>query len=854
MASRHENRAKDGGYNYAPEIASEGYLNKYQLKETVMLTVLVQLELYRNEANGWSVYMVEAEDYRFKISGTFTASLSLGTYYQITGTVDEYNNERQVSVKKYEAADVASEEEILNVLRTIEELNTSAYSVYRKYGPNILKDIKEAPEKVARTLCVPLQDVSKWKAKLCENSEVEGAFSILKEYGISDRAAKELLDKYSVFVLQKIEENPYFLIDELSDFSFKKCDEIALKKGYPYDGPERVMYGILSILAEASYQKGHCFLPDEEFNPKVRSVLNFKLNYRQAYSLYKTHEEQRIFYQGEYVSGWCDREALRTAMIEWQAGTKSEPFAFYYVELSDEAIANGMRLLLNTNRVVKKDFDDGHSIFQLGYLSRAEETVASVAKSLCEAEYDSFPDNEDILNKVCEHEGVILEEKQREAALRFTKAKGGLFILNGAAGCGKTFVLNLIIKTLKEAYKKRHAEFNAKVLAPTGKAAQVAHNATSLVGHTIHRELGYIRSSFLDRSGEMISEDCLIVDEFSMVDISLASELFSHIGLGTKVIILGDTEQLPSIGPGSVLKDMINSQVIPMVTLNVVKRQAGGSAILENAQRILRGEPIVQKVLNKDGDAHVVYKEDLLSVRNVIMNLARKTTKMYGLKNVQVLCPQKKTQVGVEVMNYCIQAAVNPVKPGDVVIPAKKIKVNTGSKEEDRTLYFKAGDKVIHTKNDYNMHWYYVHELLGLTVNQERVGIINGEMGIIAKVEISPDKKKKKIYVKYPDGYVIYENDFSELEHAYAITIHKSQGSQWPVVISPVCSVNKIMLSRKIMYTLYTRAQNLSFVIGDQAAIEYAVKNNKNAYRYTDLENKLRKKFGETPPLPSLQA
>lgn len=844
MSKRHENRATNGGFNYAPEIASEGFLSDYSLKDELTVMVQVQLELYRNNGNGWSVYMVEAEDRRFKISGTFTAPLSLGSYYNVSGVVDEYNNERQLSVKKYEAADVESEEEILNVLRTIEELNTSAYSVYRKYGPNILKDLSDNPERVAKVLCIPLQEVSKWRAKLKQNSEVEEAFTVLKEYGISDHAAKDLLDRYSVFVLQKIEENPYFLIDELSDFSFKKCDEMALQRGYPYDGPDRIMYGIISILSEAAYQKGHCYLPDEEFQMKLRQMLGFKLSYRQAYKLYQEHTEPVIFYQGEYASGYCQREKLRQTMIDWQAGTKKSPFAFYYAEISDEAFARGLQLLLNTNRVIKETQEDGHSIFQLGYLSRAEQTVAAVARSLCDAEIDQFTDNEEILDQICQEDGITLEKKQREAAIRFTRSKGGIFILNGAAGCGKTFVLNTIIRTLRKAYKKRHAEFRAKVLAPTGKAAQVAHNATSLPGYTIHRELGYVRSSFLDRGGEMISEDCLIIDEFSMVDIALAEELFSHIGLGTKVIILGDTEQLPSIGPGSVLKDMINSGVIPMVTLDVVKRQADGSAILENAQRILRGEPIVHNVRNKNGDAHVVIKEDSLSTRTVIMNLARKTISMYGLQNVQILCPQKKTQIGVEVMNYCIQAAVNPVKEGDVVIPARRIKVNTGEQEEDRVLYFKTGDKVIHTKNNYNMPWYYIHDLLGFTVNQEKLGIINGEMGVIVRVEVSPDKKRKKIYVKYQDGYVVYENDFSELEHAYAITIHKAQGSQWPVVIAPICSANKIMLSRKIMYTLYTRAQNLSFVIGDRAAIEYAVRNNDNAYRYTELTEKLQKTFG----------
>lgn len=349
--------------------------------------------------------------------------------------------------------------------------------------------------------------------------------------------------------------------------------------------------------------------------------------------------------------------------------------------------------------------------------------------------------------------------------------------------------------------------------------------------------LGHIQNGSLRQQDERIHADCLIVDEFSMVDVLLAAELFEHISPATKVIILGDINQLPSIGPGAVLKDLLDSQKIETVTLDVVKRQTDKSGILTNANRILAGQALENMVSGQDGDAYVIEKDNPEEIRQMMLNLFEQSIQEYGLANVQVLCPQKKSKIGTEVMNYCLQQMINPDKPGEKKVFAKRIsyKAEDGTTVE-KVLHFKVGDKVIHTKNNYNMPWYSEHSLLGLTEDHQKKGIINGETGIITAIKTPEEgQKKTKIIVKYDSGYVIYEDNFDELDHAYAITIHKAQGSQWAVVIAPFAVCNYRMLNRKLAYTLYTRAQKRSYVVGERRAMDQAVQNNENARRYTTL-------------------
>lgn len=841
MISRHQNRAKNGGYNFAPVLNSDSLLNDYKLGERVKLNVKIQNQLYRKEDTGWSIYLVEMDDWRFKINGVFVMPLMFDNYYTVSGIVCEYNDERSLKVDSYKYYQPEDERSIIEVLSTIEELNVSAQSVYHQYGENILRDIIEHPRKVARALGYKEAKVKEWGRYLSRQNKSEETFEMLKNYGLSDTTAKDLWERFGEEILEIIKVNPYKLIDEVPSLTFKKCDAKALENGYQFDGIDRVSYGMLSVLKSAAAMHGHCYLPEAEFVEEAHRQLNISLNAREAMKLLSGGSKGVVSVTKNNVKGKVDMAQLREAMSTWQSSDKKEAFVYNITELSDSAFRAGLGNMLTASRIIENIAEDGKKVYMLGYYDRAEHIVANAAHNLSKAEYEKFSCTEEELGNVCQEEGITLEAKQYQAALRFSRAKGGMFILNGAAGCGKTFVLNIILKVLERLYGEER--FSAKILAPTGKAAQVAQKATGLDAATIHRELGLVNGSQSEpKKNEMIKEDCLIIDEFSMVDIVLAAQLFERITPYTKVIILGDTQQLPSIGAGSVLKDLIESHVVETVTLDVVKRQTEGSGILQNANQILAGQPIENIVNNREGDAYVIEKEGAVEARKTMLRLVKKAVEAQGLFNVQVLCPQKKTQVGTEVMNYCIQQVLNPDRAGEMIIPAKKVKiVNCEGAEFERTLNFKKGDKVIHTKNNYQMQWYKYSPVLGFTQNFERMGIINGEIGEIVDIVADPDKKSKnKITVKYDDGYVVYEKDFSELDHAYAITIHKAQGSQWPTVIAPSCRCNRIMLNRKLIYTLYTRAQTLSFVVGERDAMNYAVENNENAVRYTMLQERLK--------------
>lgn len=816
-------------------------LEQIDVGTKICLCVNIQSELYRNNDSGWSIYLTESQNRAIKISGTFPMALPYGALYEVEGVVSEYKNDRQLKVAKYAVVEAESEETIVKRLSSIEELNTHAYQVYSRYGQRILHDICEAPERVSKTLNIPIERVLSWKSHLKRNEVIEEAFHWLIDLGISAKAAKELLDTHGEMVVETIKQDPYFLMDELENYSFIKADSIARKMNHPIDSESRIRHAILYILTQACYQKGHCYLSVEKLQTGLRKLIDQKLSYPESQKLLSSYPDlEQLPVERGTIQTTVDRNKLIHAMEAWQQTDKKEAFAFYFHQISNQAIDRAMGILLSGNQLIRSTTESGEVCFALGYVARAEEILAKTILNLSQAEYDHFPDNEMVLNAVCAKEGIALEAKQREAALRFSQAKGGIFILNGAAGCGKTFVLNIILKTLQELYQKRHKSFDVSVLAPTGKAAQVAQASTGLEAYTIHRKLGYIRQDNETFGTGMFHEDCLVIDEMSMVDVLLASELFSHIGGGTKVIVMGDTEQLPSIGPGAVLKDMINSHSVETVTLDVVKRQEGDSGILANAQRILAGEPLENLVRGQSGDAYVMERPKVLAARTRIMKLYQQTVQKHGLEQVQVLCPQKKTQIGVDVMNYCLQQVVNPDKSGEAKIQVGEVMIRTEDYQEfKRALCFKKGDKVIHTKNNYKMPWYDLTKNAGLLMNPTKQGIINGEMGVIVQIIAAAGSDKKKhprIVVRYDNGYVIYEDDFSELSHAYAITIHKAQGSQWPVVLSPISNVNHMMLNRNILYTLYTRAQKLSFVVGERDAMDYAVQNKGMTERNTRLK------------------
>ena len=659
----------------------------------------------------------------------------------------------------------------------------------------------------------------------------------LQDYQIPARDAKALLEKYPD-ILDRLRVSPYFLEDEIQSFTFPKCDKIAMENQYPFDGPDRIQHAMLYVLRQACYANGDCYMKAEDFSAAIKRLLSIRIDFRQAQAILNHHISPYIEQLGERIP--VNIEELRDAIKKWQASRTKAPFSFVCREVDAIALGNALGILRNANRIVIED-----DCVYLGSLYQSETFTAQRLRDLVKSEYQPFAGVEDILADICADEHLVLEKQQREAVLRCCNAHGGVFILNGRAGCGKTFTLNVIMKVLSRLYQNKHQVFTAKIMAPTGKAAQVAHQSTGLGACTVHRALHLVGDQVADNE-VTINGDCIVIDEFSMMGIRLTEFLLRAVQIGTKVIIMGDFEQLPSIEPGNVLHDIIFSGVVPVITLTVVKRQAAGSGILYNANQILDGEAIHSNIVNPEGikdNAYLFKSKTPTECRDSIVRMVQKMRATgFGLDDIQVLCPQKKTDIGIDSMNYYLQAALNPLRNQKEVLNKVILIHDESGMERNVKLMLREGDRVIHTSNDYDKVFYRFEKGRGFVEDLSRKGIVNGEVGRLAKIVVVKEKNTShcRVYVRYGEQYALYEDDWSALSMAYAMTIHRAQGSQWPVVISPIMDCNHRMLSRKLFYTLYTRAQSTSIVYGTPKAIQYAISNNVTAARKTKLIERLQ--------------
>ena len=440
----------------------------------------------------------------------------------------------------------------------------------------------------------------------------------------------------------------------------------------------------------------------------------------------------------------------------------------------------------------------------------------------------------------------------KEQDLLAKSEEGARKRIKGVAGSGKTFVLGIIIEVFQLLYQDRMKDFTSKILAPTGKAAKVAQCATGLAASTIHRFVGYVGGA----DGLVDEADLYVIDETSMVDEELLSTMLRLIPSHARLIFVGDRNQLPSIGAGSCLRDIIESGCVPCINLNVVKRQEDSSGILINANKILKGIPIKTERVNQNGDkgnAYVLVMESAIQAREQILRVVKRAgLRRFHQDEIQVICPQKRGETGTYVMNLLIQKAINPYSPeasdGEDRYPASdELKYqDTAGKLHTERLYFQVNDRVIHIKNDYKMEWYREDPVEGFRLTG-RQGIVNGETGVIVKIYRTRDAQKviQRIAVRYESGYLIYEgNKIKELMHAYAITIHRAQGSQWPIVLCPIMDRDHIMLNRQLLYTMYTRAQSTFFLTGSHRAIMRGIENDMPVRRRTMLREELIRRFG----------
>ena len=739
------------------------------MSETV--TGYIDHVIFRNDDNGYTVMVLKGleEEQELTCVGTFPA-ITQGASIEAMGnyiTHPVYGKQFQISsyVEKMPEDALAMERYLGS--GAIKGIGAAlAARIVRRFGNDTMRIVEEEPERLAEIKGISEKKALEIAEQMTEKADMRRAMVFLQKYGISLNLGAKIYQKYGQSVYGVLQENPYRLAEDISGVGFRIADEIASRIGIHTDSDYRIRSGMLYTLLQASGE-GHIYLPKEELFSRASRLLGVDVSYMEKHLM-------------DMV---VDRKLI---LKETEEGTVVYPTHYYYLELNS-------------------------------------------AKMLCELNI-LCPEDEQMMKKrisrIEKETGTELDEMQRQAMA--AAAQHGLFILTGGPGTGKTTTINAIIRYFEE----EGAEL--RLAAPTGRAAKRMTEATGYEAQTIHRllELNGLpegeqdgRAVHFDRNSENpLEADVIIIDEMSMVDISLMYSLLLAVTAGTRLILVGDENQLPSVGPGNVLRDIIRSGCFPVVELKKIFRQASESDIVVNAHKINRGEQVT--INNKSRDFFFLKRYDAdIIIRVVIALIQEKLPRYVDAKpyEIQVLTPMRKGLLGVERLNQILQRYLNP--------PDKKKK----EKEIGQRL-FREGDKVMQVKNNYQLEW----EILGrykIPVDKG-VGVFNGDTGIMTEI----NEFAETATVEFEDGRQAQYSfkQLEELELAYAVTIHKSQGSEYPAVIIPILSGPRMLMNRNLLYTAVTRARKCVTVVGSENTFAEMIRNEKQQQRYSSLDKRIR--------------
>lgn len=739
------------------------------MSETV--TGYIDHIIFRNEENGYTVMVVKNSENEEELTcvGSFPA-VSQGTTIQASGIYTHhpvYGKQFQISsfVEKIPEDTYAMERYLGS--GAIKGIGAAlAARIVRRFGEDTIRIVEEEPERLAEVKGISEKKAREIAVQVTEKTEMRKAMIFLQKYGISLNLGAKIYQKYKDSLYTVLQENPYRLAEDISGVGFKIADEIAARIGIHADSDYRIRSGMLYTLLQASGE-GHTYLPKDQLFARCAKLLGVDESYMEKHLM--------------------DMLLDRKLVMQEKKGEKIiYPSQYYYLEL------NTARMLCELNICCPEDENI------------VEKRIASIEKET----------------------GTVLDEMQKKAV---TEAAGhGLFILTGGPGTGKTTTINAIIRF----FEGEGAEL--RLAAPTGRAAKRMTEATGYEAQTIHRLLELNGMPEDDRSTGAVhfernaqnplEADVIIIDEMSMVDIHLMHSLLLAITAGTRLILVGDENQLPSVGPGNVLRDIIHSGCFPVIELTKIFRQASESDIVVNAHKINRGEPV--EIHNKSRDFFFLKRYDAdMIIRVVIALIQDKLPRYVNARpfEIQVLTPMRKGLLGVERLNQMLQRYLNP---------------QDGSKKE-KTLgdrLFRQGDKVMQIKNDYQMEWE-VRGRYGIPV-EKGIGVFNGDTGILHEINEFAETAE----VEFEDGrFATYSfKQLEELELAYAITIHKSQGSEYPAVILPVLSGPQMLLNRNLLYTAVTRARKCVTVVGSEETFAEMIRNEKQQKRYSALDERIR--------------
>lgn len=729
--------------------------------------------IYQNEVNSYTVGIFETEEEQFTVVG-YLPFICKGDSLKIIGKFIEHKDYgEQFKIETFEKLMPQTLSALEKYLANgnIKGVGpATASKIIKLFGEETIHVLKYEPSKLAQIKGITKDKAKEISESFIENWEVWQIVGFLERFGLGAESAKKVYDLLGINAISEIENDPYILIDIARGVEFSQIDKMAIELGIERENQKRVKSGIKYALIKITYN-GHCCTLKENLIEYVKQLLGVA--------------EEII------EEGLINLKANEDIVIEKR--DEEEWVYLYSFYKTENEIAERIIKLKNTKNVKK---------------------VGNIEKEL---------------KKVEERTDMILSEKQKEAIR--TINDNNVTIITGGPGTGKT----TIIKSIIEIYKQK--KYKIVLCAPTGRAAKRMTETTGEEAQTLHRllEIGKVDDDVFykkdkDFEGAPIDADIIIVDEMSMVDMFVMSYLLDCIYLGTKLILVGDTDQLPSVGPGSVLKDIISSEKISTVHLDKIFRQAARSKIIVNAHRVNNGQKFIQK---DDAELSENAKEDFFFIKEnnqekileQVLSLCNGRLKKFGdydfFENIQVLTPTKKGMLGTKELNKSLQQELNPPREGE---PEKA----------SMGVIFRIGDRIMQTKNNYDMYW----ERREVDSIETGNGVFNGEIGTITNI----NEKEKNIRIKFDDDKVCwYEfNDLEQIDHSYCITIHKAQGSEFDVVIMIVPQAAPMLLTRNLLYTGLTRAKKLLIVIGNDRVVDFMINNVDSKKRNTGLEYKLK--------------
>jgi len=732
-----------------------------------IVTGYVDHIVFRNDENGYTVFNLECDQGEVTCVGNFLL-INEGERLEIRGDyVDHSVYGTQLKVISYE---VKQPEDLISIERylgsgAIKGIGaTMAARIVKKFQLDTFRVIEEEPERLVEIKGISERIARAIAAQVEEKKDMRRAMIYLQRYGISTNLSAKIYQYYGGRLFQVLEENPYQLTEHIDGVGFRTADEIASRMGIHAYSDYRICSGILYVLQQA-VGEGHIYLPLPILTDRTIQLLGIELD-----GIDK-HVSDLAF----------DRKIICREMEEQ---IRVYTTHLYYMEL------NVARMLMSLNIDCKVP----------------EELVVKQVQ------------------KVSEEDNISLDKMQHQAVMK--SIRHGLFILTGGPGTGKTTTINTIIRFFQKE------QMDIVLAAPTGRAAKRMTEATGYEAQTIHRLLEVSgspeeesnKSGFMRNRENPLLADVIIIDEMSMVDLPLMHALLSAIVPGTRLVLVGDVHQLPSVGPGSVLKDAIASERFSVVTLTTVFRQAKESDIVVNAHKINAGEQVMLD--NKSRDFFFLKRQEADVIIRVVLTLLKE--KLPGYVNassleIQVMTPTRKGLLGVERLNTVLQQHLNPSDK-------KKIEIL----HNDRT--FREGDKVMQIKNNYQLEWE-IKTGFGMAVDRG-LGIFNGDMGMIKEI----NTYEEIVVVLYDENReVSYPYELlDELEHAYAITVHKSQGSEYPAVIIPLLSGPRLLYNRNLLYTAVTRAKNCLTIVGSESVFQEMIQNKNEQNRYTSLNERIQ--------------